>query len=56
MKLEKLDTRLEMQAIFLPDGTEVGSNLEVLPECISDCLDYECSAEASPGLDVSCSF
>jgi hypothetical protein len=55
MKLEKLDTRLEMQAVFLPDGTEMDASLEYLPECQNDCLDYVCGAEVSPELAIKCS-
>jgi hypothetical protein len=35
MKFEKLDTRLEMQAVLLPDSTEVSSELKI-EHCQSD--------------------
>ena len=38
MEFEKLDTRLEMQAVFLPDGTEVDSDAAQTP--ISDDIYY----------------
>lgn len=47
MKLEKLETRLEMQAVFLPDGTELESELEVEVcggegSCNYICTNYTC--------------
>ena len=47
MKLEKLETRLEMQAVFLPDGTEFNTELEVevcggAGSCSYNCTNYTC--------------
>ena len=50
-KIEKLDTRLEMQAVFLPDGAEMNSQLESgdvsacggNDSCSYDCDRYTCN-------------
>jgi hypothetical protein len=49
MEFEKLDTRLEMQAVFLPDGTVVDSDLE-LENCQHHCtVSYECGSLSCSG-------
>jgi hypothetical protein len=49
MKFEKLDTRLEMQAMFLPDGTEVDTSLE-LENCQHNCnVSYSCGSLTCSG-------
>ena len=49
MEFEKLDTRLEMQAVFLPDGTEVNSELETF-NCQYNCsISYECGSLSCSG-------
>jgi hypothetical protein len=47
MEFEKLDTRLEMQAVFLPDGSDVDSVLANDDSCPSDCQ-YDCIVTDTP--------
>jgi hypothetical protein len=51
MEFEKLDTRLEMQAVFLPDGSQVDTGLEGWANC-DDACSYSCTAD---GNEFSCS-